>query len=143
MTELRYVMRPFVLGQLHDETLAEMRQVLQYKPNPLSDWQDVPTVEEDPRKQAPVDLTREQERLGLYDEVSACTCPSGDGSLRWPCPAHPQAVAGLTDEPWFRLFARMYQAYEDANPADVRKDVAAAGRQWIADQATLQNKGEK
>lgn len=19
----------------------------------------------------------------------ACTCPSGDGSLRWPCPAHP------------------------------------------------------
>ena len=18
-----------------------------------------------------------------------CTCPSGDGSLRWPCPAHP------------------------------------------------------
>ena len=20
-----------------------------------------------------------------------CTCPSGDGSLRWPCPAHPPA----------------------------------------------------
>lgn len=20
---------------------------------------------------------------------SACTCPSGDGSLRWPCPDHP------------------------------------------------------
>ncbi len=20
----------------------------------------------------------------------ACTCPSGDGSLRWPCPVHPQ-----------------------------------------------------
>jgi hypothetical protein len=22
-----------------------------------------------------------------------CTCPSGDGSLRWPCPAHPAAAA--------------------------------------------------
>lgn len=20
-----------------------------------------------------------------------CTCPSGDGSLRWPCPVHPPA----------------------------------------------------
>lgn len=28
-----------------------------------------------------------------------CTCPSGDGSLRWPCPAHqvrdPRTVAGV------------------------------------------------
>lgn len=22
-----------------------------------------------------------------------CTCPSGDGSLRWPCPAHPPSVS--------------------------------------------------
>jgi hypothetical protein len=22
-----------------------------------------------------------------------CTCPSGDGSLRWPCPEHPHAAA--------------------------------------------------
>lgn len=22
-----------------------------------------------------------------------CTCPSGDGSLRWPCPAHPPGLA--------------------------------------------------
>lgn len=22
-------------------------------------------------------------------KVKACTCPSGDGSLRWPCPVHP------------------------------------------------------
>jgi hypothetical protein len=21
--------------------------------------------------------------------MTACTCPSGDGSLRWPCPSHP------------------------------------------------------
>lgn len=22
-----------------------------------------------------------------------CTCPTGDGSLRWPCPQHPPAAA--------------------------------------------------
>ncbi|WP_434627526.1 DNA adenine methylase [Chromobacterium sp. CV08] len=24
---------------------------------------------------------------------TVCTCPSGDGSLRWPCPRHPPEVA--------------------------------------------------
>ena len=24
-----------------------------------------------------------------YIDASRCTCPSGDGSLRWPCPVHP------------------------------------------------------
>lgn len=37
-----------------------------------------------------------------HDAVSAqlrCTCPSGDGSLRWPCPAHPpeQPERGAVD----------------------------------------------
>ncbi|MUJ05117.1 hypothetical protein GNQ12_06550 [Pseudomonas aeruginosa] len=27
-------------------------------------------------------------------ESKICTCPSGDGSLRWPCPAHPAEQAG-------------------------------------------------
>jgi hypothetical protein len=22
-------------------------------------------------------------------KTCTCTCPSGDGSLRWPCPVHP------------------------------------------------------
>lgn len=25
----------------------------------------------------------------------ACTCPSGDGSLRWPCPVHPPTESSL------------------------------------------------
>ena len=25
--------------------------------------------------------------------AQTCTCPSGDGSLRWPCPAHPPSAA--------------------------------------------------
>ncbi|MGI0831567.1 hypothetical protein ACRCP5_30165, partial [Pseudomonas aeruginosa] len=24
------------------------------------------------------------------NKANECTCPSGDGSLRWPCPAHPE-----------------------------------------------------
>ena len=30
--------------------------------------------------------------------VVACTCPSGDGSLRWPCPQHPQLPVAITDK---------------------------------------------
>jgi hypothetical protein len=29
--------------------------------------------------------------------VAQCTCPSGDGSLRWPCPKHPQPAPGLDE----------------------------------------------
>lgn len=28
-----------------------------------------------------------------YSAPPSCTCPSGDGSLRWPCPQHHPAVA--------------------------------------------------
>ncbi|HBQ8570413.1 TPA: hypothetical protein L9A86_005135 [Klebsiella pneumoniae] len=35
----------------------------------------------------PGDMVEIMERLLLAE--SGCTCPSGDGSLRWPCPVHP------------------------------------------------------
>jgi hypothetical protein len=35
-----------------------------------------------------VDLTR-------WLSTGICTCPSGDGSLRWPCPAHPPVAIPL------------------------------------------------
>ena len=28
-------------------------------------------------------------RAAMLPAAPACTCPSGDGSLRWPCPVHP------------------------------------------------------
>ena len=28
-----------------------------------------------------------------------CTCPSGDGSLRWPCPQHPANIAQPVQQP--------------------------------------------
>lgn len=30
--------------------------------------------------------------------MTNCTCPSGDGSLRWPCPIHPPTQADALDE---------------------------------------------
>lgn len=37
-----------------------------------------------------------------------CTCPSGDGSLRWPCPAHPAEQAGGDERAAFELFVRKH-----------------------------------
>ncbi|RPM47414.1 hypothetical protein IPC1291_19930 [Pseudomonas aeruginosa] len=31
-------------------------------------------------------------------ESKICTCPSGDGSLRWPCPKHPAVEQAGGDE---------------------------------------------
>lgn len=32
------------------------------------------------------------------NKANECTCPSGDGSLRWPCPAHPAVEQACWDE---------------------------------------------
>ncbi|OQS33239.1 hypothetical protein [Chromobacterium haemolyticum] len=47
------------------------------------------------------DLTREIDEQIQKQQVTTattieklrCTCPSGDGSLRWPCPRHPPELA--------------------------------------------------
>jgi hypothetical protein len=28
----------------------------------------------------------------IMARLDSCTCPSGDGSLRWPCPMHPTII---------------------------------------------------
>ena len=33
-------------------------------------------------------------------EAPRCTCPSGDGSLRWPCPAHPPEAQPVGSVVW-------------------------------------------
>lgn len=48
-----------------------------------------------PARPEPWDTTRKPrnnlERLIASAPAAPCTCPSGDGSLRWPCPTHPNA----------------------------------------------------
>lgn len=38
------------------------------------------------------------EGAGQAGQVATCTCPSGDGSLRWPCPQHPPERAAAPAE---------------------------------------------
>lgn len=58
-------------------------------------------------------------------EAQRCTCPSGDGSLRWPCPAHPpeaQPVAweweyvGVAHYPRGHKVARSLREMDPTNP---------------------------
>ena len=42
-----------------------------------------------------VSMTVEQLLPGYRMPPKICTCPSGDGSLRWPCPVHPPEVKAL------------------------------------------------
>lgn len=32
------------------------------------------------------------------EQPQECSCPSGDGSLRWPCPKHPPLPVAITDK---------------------------------------------
>lgn len=41
-------------------------------------------------------------------------------------------LAELTDEQWFKLFARMHLAHESASPAHTAKDIATAARAYLA-----------
>lgn len=60
-----------------------------------------------------------------------CTCPSGDGSLRWPCPSHPPAQQRkpLTDERIEKLRQETFSTNNPYCPCDsktMRKAVRAA-----------------
>lgn len=41
-------------------------------------------------------------------ESKICTCPSGDGSLRWPCPAHPAEQAGGDERAAFEVWIHTF-----------------------------------
>ncbi|WP_256661832.1 DUF551 domain-containing protein [Klebsiella michiganensis] len=45
-------------------------------------------------------------RAAMLQAQSVCTCPSGDGSLRWPCPSHPGNSPVIPDT-WIPVSERM------------------------------------
>ncbi|MEV1785950.1 hypothetical protein ABZR19_32770 [Pseudomonas aeruginosa] len=54
-------------------------------------------------------------------ESKICTCPSGDGSLRWPCPAHPAEQAGGDERAAFeRAFTVQEGIYFDDKRGEYR-----------------------
>lgn len=81
--------------------------------------------------------------------TTTCTCPSGDGSLRWPCPAHPPdtlatqlrgyAVAIQDEQPYWadKIKAACDELEAQAKPAEpsterVEVDAAALRRVLVA-----------
>lgn len=46
-----------------------------------------------------------------FQAAPACTCPSGDGSLRWPCPVHPGNSPAIPDT-WIPVSERMPDSQE-------------------------------
>ncbi|HBP5719909.1 TPA: hypothetical protein L6B13_01900 [Pseudomonas aeruginosa] len=83
-------------------------------------------------------------------ESKICTCPSGDGSLRWPCPAHPAEQAGGDEraafEAWMTwLMDHVYGRLPDFTLDDgsgahyVNADVSYAWTAWQARAALEQS----
>ncbi|HFT4706443.1 TPA: hypothetical protein ACHT65_003574 [Klebsiella pneumoniae] len=83
-------------------------------------------------------------RAAMLQAEPVCTCPSGDGSLRWPCPVHPGSSpaildgyvmvpkeatldmlkAGAKQEMKGEAFQYVWQAMLAAAPQEVMKDEA-------------------
>lgn len=78
----------------------------------------------------------------MRETHATCTCPSGDGSLRWPCPAHPPAAPPERDlyaEEWRELY-RLREAVKGPPGYDTWQDAATAerARRVKAEQALAQ-----
>lgn len=48
-------------------------------------------------------------RAAMLQAEPVCTCPSGNGSLRWPCPVHPGSSPVIPDT-WIPVSERMPEA---------------------------------
>ncbi|HGF1373724.1 TPA: hypothetical protein ACF8SY_001278 [Pseudomonas aeruginosa] len=57
-------------------------------------------------------------------EPKICTCPSGDGSLRWPCPKHPAVEQAGGDE------RAAFEAYRDRRNALLESEGHKPGSKW-------------
>ncbi|HCE8401650.1 TPA: hypothetical protein NHR75_000194 [Pseudomonas aeruginosa] len=58
------------------------------------------------------------------NKANECTCPSGEGSLRWPCPAHPAVEQAGGDE------RAAFDAYRDRRNALLESEGHNPGSKW-------------
>lgn len=72
-------------------------------------------------------------RAAMLQASPVCTCPSGDGSLRWPCPAHPGNSPAIQDgyvmvpkEPTEEMLQASYREAAVYSPTAYRAMIAAA-----------------
>ncbi|HEJ4242071.1 TPA: hypothetical protein ACUUBJ_003192, partial [Pseudomonas aeruginosa] len=56
------------------------------------------------------------------NKANECTCPSGDGSLRWPCPAHPAVEqAGGDERAAFEQWLEQHMSHHFSPELDLAK----------------------
>lgn len=72
-------------------------------------------------------------RATMLQASPVCTCPSGDGSLRWPCPVHPGNSPAIPDgyvmvpkEPTEEMLQASYREASVYSPTAYRAMIAAA-----------------
>ncbi|MGP8819589.1 hypothetical protein ACT021_17810 [Klebsiella michiganensis] len=94
--KLAKVIREF--NEEDERPLAKMARIIRENPHPTNEC-DMPKAQPAPvvpdRMTAIVKDEAEYVegwnacRAAMLQAAPVCTCPSGDGSLRWPCPVHP------------------------------------------------------
>lgn len=73
--------------------LETARRIVQEYANKNPKWPMWNNGESEPTIQDPHGAHAWLEQAAMLAAAPACTCPSGDGSLRWPCPKHPAQAA--------------------------------------------------
>ncbi|HBQ1252970.1 TPA: DUF551 domain-containing protein [Klebsiella pneumoniae] len=78
------------------------------------------------------DIAENACRAAMLQASPVCTCPSGDGSLRWPCPVHPGSSPVIPDgyvmvpvEPNGDMLAAAQDAYGETD-GDIASTLRAA-----------------
>lgn len=88
-------------------------------------------------------------RAAMLQENPVCTCPSGDGSLRWPCPVHPGSSPAIPDgyvmvpkEPTPEMLAVINEAIKSmrGSAATYARVLAAAPQSPGSEPATVPGK---
>lgn len=80
-------------------------------------------------------------RCACGQDAPVCTCPSGDGSLRWPCPSHPGNSPVIPDT-WIPVSEQMP---EDARWCAVITEYGyyvqcwSDGQGWLGDDISIPN----
>lgn len=58
--------------------------------------------------------------------MNTCTCPSGNGSLQWPCPAHPPSPGGQVEPVTDAMVYAAEEAYANSKPDNLHESFRVA-----------------
>ncbi|MHC8227383.1 hypothetical protein [Klebsiella pneumoniae] len=68
-------------------------------------------------------------RAAMLQAAPVCTCPSGDGSLRWPCPVHP-GNSPVIPEGYVMVPKEPTAEMQSAGASAIRIETTALNKLW-------------